>query len=227
MRKRLPYFLLFVAVSSVAGLKSIAASPDCDKWLKQYQDELANAPAVKKVVHHVHHLVHHPRPQRLVNAAYIPPVHRPVVPKLSPAEMMKRFHVLCDVPEEEVEVQPAMTEGFIPVPLVTPPPTEMATAIVPPLPGHPVLTSQPVQPVSPVLPPAPVGAPGIPFVPITPGGPILPGQPGGPTPVLPVQPGQPITPGTPATPPVPEPSSLVLMLTGAAGIGSRLMRRKA
>ena len=221
MRKRLPQFLLFVAISSVAGLKSIAASPDCDKWLKQYQDELANAAAVKKVAHHVHHLVHRTHPMQPARVAYIPPVHRPVVPKLTPAEMLKRFHVLCDVPEDEVELQPAMTTGFLPVPLVTPPPTEMATAIVPPLPGVVVPNGQPLQPVTPLLPPQPVGAPGIP---LTPGLPILPGQPG--TPVT-SQPSQPVTPGVPVAPPVPEPSSLVLMLTGAAGIGSRLIRRKS
>ena len=226
MRKRIPLFITFLAISSVAGLKSVAASPDCDKWLKQYQDELANAAPVKKVVHHVRHLVHRTQPKKPVLAHYIPPVHKPVVPKLTPAEMLKRFHVLCDTPEDEVELQPAMTDGFLPVLVVAPPPTEIATGIVPPLPGMPVMTSQPVPPVTPILPPPPVGAPGLPIIPITPNVPITPGQPGGPTPIVPIQPGQPITPGTPATPPVPEPSSLVLMLTGAAGIGTRLFRRK-
>lgn len=207
MRKRLSLFILLFAITSVAGLKAVAASTDCDKWLKQYQDELANAAPVQHLKKHVHHLAHLVKPHPRVAVAAIPPVHRPIVPKLTPAEMLRRFHVLCDTPTEEAEITPTESPAFLVPAIVTPPPVEIATAAIPPLPGVPVTSTTPVTPVSPIIPPPPVGAPGLPIIP------------------PPGQPGQPTQPITPVTPPVPEPSSIVLMLTGVAGIATRAFRK--
>lgn len=225
--KRTLLFASLFAISSVAGLKSVAASTDCDKWLRQYQQELANAAAVKHVMHHVHHLIHRTQPRPQTAVFRIPPVHRPVAPKLTPAEMLKRFHVLCDVPEEQADVTPAEVTDFIVPPTIAPPPTQIATAVVPPLPGAPITAVTPVTPVSPIVPPPPGGAPLLPIsvTPSQPVMPIQPGQPGGPTPIGPGQPAPPVTPITPVAP-TPEPGSIVLMLTGLAGIAGSRFRRK-
>lgn len=222
--KRTLIFASLFAITSVAGLKSVAASTDCDKWLRQYQEELANAAPVKHVLHHVHHLVHRTQPKPKVAVLAIPPVHRPVVPRLTPAEMLKRFHVLCDTPEEQAAVTPQEVTDFIVPAAVAPPPTEIASAVVPPLPGAPIAATSPVQPVTPIIPPPPGGAPGLP-IPVSPSQPVSPGQPGGPYPVGPGQPAPPTTPITPVAP-TPEPGSIVLMLTGLAGIATKAFRRK-
>lgn len=218
MRKRTLLFLFLFSISSIAGVKSVAASTDCDKWLKQYRDELANAAPVQSVKHHIHHLVHRTAPPKRTVVAAIPPVHKPVVPKLTPAEMLRRFHILCDTPTEEVALTPEFTPGLLEVPTSIPL-TEIATALVPALPGAPPVAPAlpPVATVTPVTPPGPIGAPTIPILPGTPGAPGTPVTPGGP--------GGPGGSTTPVVPPVPEPASLALMLTGVAGIAVRRFRK--
>ena len=212
MRKRPLLFLFLFSISSLAGVKSVAASTDCDKWLKQYRDELANAAPVQSVKHHIHHLVHRTAPPKRVQVAAIPPIHKPMIPKLTPAEMLRRFHILCDTPTEEVELTPEVTPSLLEVPQL--PPIEMAIAVIPPLPGSTPIAPglPPVATVTPVLPPPPAGAPGLPISPTGPGTPVTPGTPPGGT-------------VTPVVPPVPEPSSIALMLTGVAGIALRRFRR--
>jgi hypothetical protein len=78
--------------------------------------------------------------------------------------------------------------------------------------------------VSPIIPPPPGGAPLLPIG-VTPSQPVSPIQPGGPTPVGPGQPAPPVTPITPVAP-TPEPGSILLMLTGLAGIAAGRFRHK-
>lgn len=202
MRTRLPLSLLLVCAFSAAGVQGVAASTDCDQWLKQYKDELANAAPVQHLKHHIlHHL--HRKPQ-IAMAIYIPPVHRPVMPKLTPAEMLRRFHILCDTPDNQADLPPAPVPNFLMAPPDTP--TEISTLMTPQVPGqtppsHNTTTTESTPPSFPGTPGIPGGL-GTSFTPPPDGG-------VGGAPVPPV-------------PPVPEPSSLVLLLTGAAGL---LVRR--
>jgi hypothetical protein len=212
MRKKLLLITAMLSILTVVGFRTVSASTDCDRWLQQYKEQLANYTPVRHVRRHIHHLLHRtaPRP-RLLNA-YIPIPRRYLKPKLSPQEMLRRFHILCgDLPPEE--------ESFTPALLVLPPSpppafAELTSAEVPPSPTSPPIANTtpvdyatgpngPVAPVGPIFPSGPVG-PSVPFIPSGPGGST--GTTGTTGPVSPV------------VPPVPEPSSLLLLLTGLAGI---------
>ncbi len=101
MRVRTVACSFLLVAASVGGAKTLAAaSPDCARWIKEYQQGLARRAVLgkKHVVKAAHHLVV-PRPH-LVHASV--PTGRVRTPKLSPAEMLKRFKVLCgeDLPDE-------------------------------------------------------------------------------------------------------------------------------
>ncbi len=206
-----------LVAASVGGAKTLAAaSPDCARWIKEYQQGLARRAVLgkKHVVKAAHRLIV-PRPH-LQNASM--PTGRVRPPKLSPAEMLKRFKVLCgeDLPDE---VLPA---AFVPTGLedVLIPPADTpgdydTLAGLPPEGGGP----------SPFAPGPPTDTPTTPNQPTTPTN----GAPIGGFPTTPIVPGTPVTPGTPVIPsPVPEPDTLVLLLTGLGTIPVVLrMRRKA
>ena len=222
MRVRTIACACLLVAASVGGAKTLAAaSPDCARWIKEYQEGLARRAVLgkKHVVKAAHRLVV-PRPH-LQLASSIPARVRP--PKLSPAEMLKRFKVLCgeDLPDEVMPVAfvPTGLEDTLIPPADTPPEDTLAgltgNGLPPPFgPNTPVVNVAPPNGAQPIAPPLGGGT--------TNGG--LPGSP-----IVPPTPATPITPVTPITPsPVPEPDTFVLLLTGLGSIPVVLsMRRRA
>jgi len=208
MRRRLILTLLLLTVS-VGTARTVAASPDCSKWVAEYRQKLENdqrvrramvaqrrarAYAKRKVAGYVK-----PKP-RVVTASDHP---RPRRPHLTPAEMMKRFKIVCgDLPNDETatalppEPPPAyalarpFTPGVEnPVPVDTPPPT--ITGLIPPVtPETPLVPSTPSIPTGPGIPP--IGPPVIP----------------------------------PAPPAVPEPNTLLMVASGVAGLARMAYRKR-
>ena len=207
MRVRTVACSCLLLAASVGGAKTLAAaSPDCARWIKEYQQGLSrNAVLGKKhVVKAAHHLViPHPHLQR---ASTVPGRVRP--PKLSPAEMLKRFKVLCgeDLPDEVLPV------AFVPTGLedVMIPPTDMPDSDT-----VAELTGNGTPPI--FTPPVDNGTPPTqPTQPTNGGGPTNGGLPN--TPIVPV------TPITPS--PVPEPGTFVLLLTGLATMPAAMRLRR-
>lgn len=205
---------LLIAVSA-GGVKTLAASPDCARWIRDYQQGLSKRAALtKKHVVHAAKRLHVPRPKMLYANA---PVHRKRSPKLSPQEMLKRFRVLCgdDLPDEPISVSfvPASLDALLIPPASFSDYGTPLTGV-----GGPVSFAATPPSGAVTTPDQPItgGTPGLPVIPT----PVIPVIPGTPTPV-------PVTPTpVPVTPsPVPEPGSIILMLTGALGAIPLVRRR--
>ncbi|MGI4756883.1 MAG: PEP-CTERM sorting domain-containing protein [Janthinobacterium lividum] len=204
---------VMIAVSA-GGVKTLAASPDCARWVREYQQGLAKRAVLarKHVVHAARHLGV-PRAHMVRTGA---PVHRLRPARLSPQEMLKRFRVLCgeDLPEDAVPVSfvPTSLDALLIPPAIFPDNVAPITDITGPVsfvPGTPgVTTGTPVGTVPPNS-SVPIVTPGIPIG-ATPGVPVTT------TPVPPIE--------TPS--PVPEPGSLLLMMTGVLGVIAVVLRRR-
>lgn|SRR6187402_1881225 len=206
MRRRLILTLLLLTVS-VGTARTVAASPDCSKWVAEYRQKLENDQRVRRAVvaqrraraYAKRKVAGYIKPKpRVITASTHP---RPRRPHLTPAEMMKRFKIVCgDLPDDETatalppQLPPAfaLARPFTPgvennVPVDTPPPT--ITGLVPPV----------TPPVSPIVPSIPTG-PGIPPI------------------------GPPVIPPTP--PAVPEPNTLLMVASGVAGLARMAYRKR-
>lgn len=218
MRTRSLFIIPLALALSGAGVQAVSASTDCDKWLREYKQLLADSQPVRKVlaVKHKRHLV---RPKPPVVRSYSP-VHHIRTPKLTPQEMLRRFHILCGElpPDNEMALVPEAPLGMI-VPRSIEFPANVTTPFTAPLPP-PVERSSAPPPVA-FTPPIGFVPPGgfVPSIPRTPLVPSIPvGPPGGEE--LP-----PTSPITPVVPPVPEPSSIVLLLTGFGGVFALARKR--
>lgn len=122
--------VLMVAIGGGAA-ESVATSPECERWISDYRQKLAQSHPVrtvekqhgrlKKYVHRqIAVLTHKPTGTRLAST------HDPLRPRFSPQEMVKRFQVLCG------DLPPVQTSQMIP-------PVELPVAPVMPLsvPGTP------------------------------------------------------------------------------------------
>jgi len=204
MRRRLILTLLLLTVS-VGTARTVAASPDCSKWVAEYRQKLENDQRVRRAVvaqrraraYARRKVAGYVKPKPRVVTASHP---RPRRPHLTPAEMMKRFNIVCgDLPNDETatalppQLPPtfALARPFTPgventIPVDTPPPT-----IAPPV--------SPVTPETPLAPSFPTG-PGIPPI------------------------GPPVIPPTP--PAVPEPNTLLMVASGVAGLARMVYRKR-
>ena len=215
--RRTMFVLLAFAITASAS-KGLA-STDCEKWLAEYKQELAHKASVQ------HALAARDRARNYAKrkvakliAQTTPPAPHPVRaastrPHLTPAQMLKRFDLLCgDLPVEptnQVLDSRMAPDEFI---------SEMSmggpvdTDLLPP--EGTLVASEDLPPYSPPG-MSPGGSPTQPFWPTY--GPI----PGGGFNTPPVTP--PVVPPAP----VPEPSGVLLSLTGAVGAVGSLWRRRS
>lgn len=226
MRTRIVTFSgLFLLLGAVSIQTVSAASTDCDRWLREYKQALADSQPVKTLVaakKRARSVV--PNKTPVVASS---PVHHIRTPKLSPQEMLRRFHILCGdlPPDNEVGLVPQTPlQMLVPRSLDVPVTDLMAPPVVaapPTTGGTPTQIGLVATPPLGVVPPV-ISVPATPSQPGSPSGPTAP--PSGDLP--PTSPITPVPPDTPVTPaPVPEPSSLVLLLTGFAGLATLGFKR--
>lgn len=199
--------VLMVAIGGGAA-ESVATSPECERWIADYRQKLAQSHPVQavekqngRVKRYVHRqiavLTHKPSGSRMASPR------DPLHPRLSPADMVKRFQVLCgDLPPVQTALlvppvaPPAAPITPLAIPGTTTPDTTTPSVGIntPSSPGTNSPGGGGATPPPPVLPPTPPGGGG-----------------GG---------------GTPPVPPVPEPSTLALLLVGGLSTGAYLMSRR-
>jgi len=228
MRRLLLSLVILLFAASAA--KGVHASTDCERWFIAYKSSLAQTKAAKQlrvVKHRVRGYVH----RKLATYRKPKPTGKPRVlaaharrPKMSREEMLRHFNIACgelpdSLPAQVLQAQEVAPDFLSGRPLHS----DVAPVDVPNeglLPPSSPTNSGWSNPFNGGVPPVFGGGGGNPGG-SGPGGPGSPGLPGNPG-----LPGGDNPP--PVIPPVPEPSSIVLLLTGIAGaagvVRSRIRR---
>lgn len=212
--------LLLLAVTLIASASKGLASTDCEKWLAEYKQELVHKAGVQRALDARQRARRYAKRKvaHLIAPAGIPKPHPVRVsstrPHLTPTQMLKRFDLLCgDLPVEatnQVLDGRMAPEEFISEASMGGP---VDSEVLPP--NDTLIATEDVGPYVPTESSPNGGASPQPFWPVY--GPV------------PTSGGGFVAPVTPVIPPVssvPEPSSILLMLTGAAGAAGSVLRRR-
>ena len=218
MRRKIQLLLLLLLVAGTTET-GMRASTDCERWMAAYKAQLAHTKAARRM-QVAHERVKKAAQRKLANYVQKPAAPRPVPvhavrPKYTRQQMLDRFNVACgDLPANTL-VEGNKTPAGLPAEMVSYEP-------VAPL-GSDDGGLIPSGDLPPYTPPGNGGGGNGPG-----GGSILPpiygggggggGTPGGGG-------GGGTNPPPPPPPQVPEPGTLVLMLTGAAGAAGAIRRR--
>ena len=221
MRKTLIFLLSFAMVVMAAG--GVSASTDCERWLADYKRALAEKPTTQKLLaakHRARAYAHRTIAQLSTNGSPAPhPVRLASTrPHLTPAQMVKRFDVLCGalpVDPQVLDARMSPDEFISEMSLGGPVGTEG-------VPEDETLLAENTTPAYDGPGVSPTTSSSGPYVPSY--GPVF----GGGSPGIPsvTPPNGPGTTPVPPMAPVPEPGSWVLLATGTLGAAGLLRRRR-
>lgn len=208
MRNRILVAAVLTVAVGAGAAESVATSPECERWIADYRQKLAQSRPVEAVQkqrgrwkHYVHRQIAEVRHKPAVVRTSAP--RDPLRPRSSPQSMVKRFQVLCG------DLPPVQTAQLLPpVPVAAPPITPLAQPSTTPLAGTP---STPA--FSPATPGTPINTPPV-RVSDAPPPPVSQPPAGGGS----------LPPASPV-PPVPEPSTLALLLVGGLA-GAAVYKKK-